>query len=109
MRLKPLITLVATLSVIFALTGTAYAQTNQDQGGTVVTAKASDSGNSIQAWECPAGYSCYYDGHGGTNRIWIAPSCGFFDLGHFNPPLNDRISSIYNRGGGSIQPYNWVG
>jgi hypothetical protein len=60
------------------------------------------------AWECTPGYSCYYDGHDGTNWIWNAPSCGFHNLGRMNPPLNDRISSIRNRGGGAIQPYNWT-
>jgi hypothetical protein len=53
--------------------------------------------------------SCYYDGINLTGKIWTAPGCGWFDLGRFSPPLNDRISSINNRGNGAIQPYNWTG
>src|SRR5690348_4540772 len=57
---------------------------------------------------CPNGYSCYYDYYE-SGKIWTAPSCGWFDLGRFSPPLNDRISSILNRGGGGVQGYNWTG
>ena len=64
---------------------------------------------STLSWECSSGYSCYYDGHYGVNRIWVAPSCGWFNLGAMNPPLNDRISSIRNLGGGDIDLYNWDG
>ncbi|MFF0312648.1 peptidase inhibitor family I36 protein [Streptosporangium sp. NPDC004379] len=60
------------------------------------------------AWDCSPGYSCYYDGGNGTNRIWVAPSGGkCFDLGQMG--LNDRISSIYNRGNGTVHLYNWIG
>jgi len=57
---------------------------------------------------CPNGYSCYYD-HWGYAKIWTAPSCGWFNLGTFVPPLNDRISSVVNRGNGAVQGYNWTG
>ena len=59
--------------------------------------------------DCPAGHSCYYDRPNGTGLLWIAPSCGFFDLGKMSPPKNDRIESIWNGGGAPVQPYNWVG
>lgn len=58
---------------------------------------------------CTIGHSCYYDGHNATLWMWDAPSCGSFDLGKFNPPLNDRISSIVNYGGGDVVVYNYVG
>ncbi len=58
---------------------------------------------------CPGGFSCYYDGSDGNGKIWTAPSCGFFDLGKMNPPLNDRISSIINLGGGAVTALDWSG
>jgi len=61
------------------------------------------------AWECPGGHSCYYDGYNGTYRFWVAPTPGFFNLGRFNPPQNDKLTSILNGGGGTIDLYNWVG
>ncbi|MCC5578590.1 peptidase inhibitor family I36 protein [Microtetraspora sp. AC03309] len=63
---------------------------------------------SALSWDCASGHSCYYDGANGVNRIWIAPSGGkCFNLGTMG--LNDRISSIYNRGNGAVHLYNWVG
>ncbi|MEU4541037.1 peptidase inhibitor family I36 protein [Streptosporangium sp. NPDC023825] len=63
---------------------------------------------SALAWECASGYSCYYDSANGVNRIWIAPSGGkCFDLGTMG--LNDRVSSVYNRGNGAVHLYNWLG
>src|SRR3954470_9781308 len=57
---------------------------------------------------CPSGYSCYYDQQHLARKIWTAPSCGFFDLGRFSPPINDRVSSIVNLGGGTVWAYNWT-
>ncbi|WP_166663986.1 hypothetical protein [Actinophytocola oryzae] len=59
--------------------------------------------------DCPAGHSCYYDGLNYVALLWVAPSCGFFDLGKMTPPKNDRIESIYNGGGAGVLPYNWGG
>jgi hypothetical protein len=63
----------------------------------------------ILAWECQGGYSCYYDGGGGNNRLWVAPGCGWHNLGEMNPPLNDRISSVRNLGSGAVKLYNYTG
>lgn len=82
---------VAALAAVFSLTGASAAQAG------------------VLAWDCPAGYSCYYDNKEGGNRIWIAPSAGCFDLGRMNPPLNDRISSVNNGGNGQVHLYNWEG
>ncbi|MFF8366887.1 peptidase inhibitor family I36 protein [Rhodococcus erythropolis] len=65
--------------------------------------------SSAASWNCTTGYSCYYDDTDGVNRFWVAPSCGWFDLGKMSPPLNDRMSSLYNRGNGAINLYNWTG
>jgi len=87
-------------------------------GGSVVSASAATpAATNVEApaahhaasyWECTQGYSCYYDGHGGANLMWVAPSCGWHNLGIMDPPLNDRISSVYNRGGGGIQAFDWT-
>lgn len=80
--------------------------------GSTAAQAAPASGTQIRAaaaTNCPSGYSCYYDGHDATTKIWTAPSCGWFDLGSFSPPLNDRISSIVNYGGGQVDAYNWSG
>src|SRR4051794_10953288 len=58
---------------------------------------------------CPAGVSCFYDNINLTKKIWQGPGCGFFNLGTMSPALNDKISSIWNRGTGALQPYNWTG
>jgi hypothetical protein len=63
-------------------------------------------------WGCPDGFSCYYDGEYGAGRKWVAPSCGFFNLGDphvVNPVFNDKITSINNDGNGDVRLYNWIG
>lgn len=37
------------------------------------------------------------------------PALGASNLGHRNPPFNDRISSVWNRGGDQVRLYNWTG
>jgi hypothetical protein len=72
---------------------------------------ASEGGHaSVQAWsDCPAGYSCYFTANEGGNPVWLAPSPGCFDLGQQSPAYNDRISSVWNRGGSTVNMYNWNG
>jgi hypothetical protein len=64
-------------------------------------------------WGCGDGFSCYYDGSFGGGRKWVAPSCGFFNLGDsrvVNPVFNDKITSINNASNhATITLYNWVG
>jgi hypothetical protein len=60
------------------------------------------------AWDCPGGYACFFDGSDGTYRFWIAPNPGFFDLGEFDPHINDRLTSVSNGGAGLIHLYDWV-
>jgi hypothetical protein len=59
------------------------------------------------AWECMAGYTCFYTEVGGGGGYWQAPGCGFWDLslGWYQ----DRIFSINNRGSGVASVYNWTG
>jgi hypothetical protein len=65
---------------------------------------------STLAWECDGGYSCYFDGANGTSRFWVAPRGGeFFDLGSFSPPQNDKMTSVWNGGGGDVDLYDWRG
>lgn len=78
-------------------------------GTAVAVASATPAIANYNPDSCPSGYSCYYDGPDLTSRIWTAPSCGWFDLGHFSPPLNDRVSSVYNRGTAPVWLYNWTG
>jgi hypothetical protein len=64
-------------------------------------------------WGCRDNYSCYYDGAYGGGRKWVAPSCGFFNLGDsrvVNPVFNDKITSITNgSSSATITLYNWQG
>jgi hypothetical protein len=53
---------------------------------------------------CPSGYSCYYDAPDATAKIWTAPGPGCYDLAG---SVRDRISSVINRGGGTVHLYNW--
>jgi hypothetical protein len=57
--------------------------------------------------DCRMGYSCYFQHEDGGTPVWVAPSAGCFDLGLENPPFNDRISSVLNRGNGLVTLYNW--
>ncbi|GCE00330.1 peptidase inhibitor family I36 protein [Embleya hyalina] len=58
---------------------------------------------------CTSGYSCYFSDTEGGGDLWYAPGPGCWNLGTWNPPFNDRISSVWNRGGGVVHMYNWVG
>lgn len=61
-------------------------------------------------WGCPGGSSCYYEHPNGQGRVWVAPSCGFYNLGQpsmVEPVFNDQISSIDNAGNGEVRLYNW--
>jgi hypothetical protein len=125
MRLRVMITVLAAL---FALVSSGGVAAGSPPGGTAVPLNNSslapghhDNNHyrrdlrmqpawvTIRDWDCSPGYSCYYDGRNGTGWRWVAPSCGWFDLGRMRPPFNDRISSIWNRGGGAIDLYNWDG
>nr|WP_042179576.1 peptidase inhibitor family I36 protein [Kibdelosporangium sp. MJ126-NF4]CEL13895.1 hypothetical protein [Kibdelosporangium sp. MJ126-NF4]CTQ88263.1 hypothetical protein [Kibdelosporangium sp. MJ126-NF4] len=57
----------------------------------------------ILAWECSAGFSCYYDGFNGITRIYVAPGPGCHNL-----PASavNKISSVNNRGGGTVRLYD---
>jgi hypothetical protein len=49
---------------------------------------------------CRNTVACFYDDHARTNLIWTlpgAPDCEIIDLRKINPPMNDRISAVYNR------------
>jgi hypothetical protein len=93
---------LAMLGVLTGAAGAAPAGQSGSAGGTHSGPARTDS-----IGDCPDGFSCYYDGYFEQGRIFIAPSCGFFDLGGYG--LNDRISEIINNGQGAVQPYNWDG
>ncbi|MET9230113.1 peptidoglycan DD-metalloendopeptidase family protein [Lentzea sp. NPDC003310] len=57
------------------------------------------------AWDCQAGYSCYYDGTDGQNKLFTAARCGTHDLR--GGIYQDRISSIANYGSGKVWVYVW--
>lgn len=48
-------------------------------------------------WDCPEGYSCYYDGFDGQNRLFRADRCGPHDLR--GGPYQNRINSVHNNNG----------
>jgi len=61
---------------------------------------------------CNAGHSCFYDSSYWTNLLWRAPACGSYNLGdsrQFNPPINDRLSSVDNNSPSVITLYDWRG
>ncbi|MCP2248063.1 peptidase inhibitor family I36 protein [Lentzea aerocolonigenes] len=62
---------------------------------------------SAAAWECAAGYSCYYDRTEGRDWLWNAPGCGWYNLEVNVPRLDNRISSIRNRGSGLVEVWRW--
>ncbi|MFD2416795.1 peptidase inhibitor family I36 protein [Amycolatopsis pigmentata] len=67
---------------------------------------------SAAADSCSAGHSCFYDNGNFTNLLWRAPACGSYNLGdsnQFNPPINDRISSVDNNSPSTITYYDWRG
>jgi hypothetical protein len=106
-RLRSIVVALAALAAVLALSSASLASAGQ--GGAVHQAGRVTLATFNRPSDCPVGHSCYYDGQNWAGLLWVAPSCGFFDLGKMNPPLNDRIESIYNGGGAPVQPYNWVG
>ncbi|GAB3907101.1 peptidase inhibitor family I36 protein [Kibdelosporangium lantanae] len=66
---------------------------------------------SATTWDsCKPHTSCYFSDSDGGGLIWTAPSSGRWDLRRdVNPPFNDQISSVWNRGGGPVRLYNWTG
>lgn len=56
-----------------------------------------------RAWECQPGFSCYYDSHYGENWLFNAGRCGEHNL--LGGIYQNRISSIYNRGNGTVRVY----
>jgi hypothetical protein len=105
--------LAAVTLSLAAFAAPAVANTDQSQqhqaaqSAGYIPTPVSDGDVGIQAWECPEGFSCYYDWYG-TGRIWIAPSCGWHNLGALNPPLHNRVSSIMNRGNGTVRLYDYI-
>ena len=69
-----------------------------------VTLSAAPAG-AAAAWDCAAGYSCYYDGTDGRDKLFTAARCGPHDLR--GGPYQDRISSIANYGSGKVKVYVW--
>ncbi|MFD0692270.1 peptidase inhibitor family I36 protein [Actinomadura fibrosa] len=59
------------------------------------------------AWDCQAGYSCYYTGLNGTGYRWRAPGCGWWYLD--GTLLQNNLYSIDNRGSGRVDVYNRIG
>ncbi|MEU4806334.1 peptidase inhibitor family I36 protein [Actinosynnema sp. NPDC023587] len=57
------------------------------------------------AWDCAAGYSCYYNGTDGRDKLFTAARCGTHDLR--GGPFQDKISSIANYGSGKVWVYVW--
>lgn len=90
----------AVLGMLGVLSGAAGAAPAGTSGPVSPTARTADVDG------CPDGFSCYYD-FPLARPMYIAPSCGFKNLGDLG--LNDRTSSIVNLGRGAIQPYNWDG
>jgi hypothetical protein len=60
---------------------------------------------------CMTNTACFYDDRGLTNIIWTvpgAPDCEIIDLRKLNPPINDRISAVYNRlESRNVELYAW--
>ncbi|MEU4427669.1 peptidase inhibitor family I36 protein [Actinoplanes sp. NPDC024001] len=62
------------------------------------------------AWDCPAGYSCYYTHLDGIGVRWVAPGCGDWHLDRGEQRrLQNSLYSIYNRGSGKVEVYNRTG
>lgn len=62
----------------------------------------------LDAWACPAGRICLYDGANGVNRIYSATDgCWFDNIGLQG--IGDRTSSVYNRTRHRVNLANWNG
>ncbi|MEV0260539.1 peptidase inhibitor family I36 protein [Streptomyces sp. NPDC050617] len=85
----------------------AFAATALALGATATSAPAATAASGYD--RCPSGSSCYFSNANGNGDMWRAPSSACFNLGTMNPPFNDRISSVWNRGGNVVHMYNWTG
>lgn len=68
-------------------------------------ASAAASANQALAWNCTAGYSCYFDGYNGTSKLFTAGRCGEHDLR--GGIYQNRINSVANYGNGTVWLYIW--
>ncbi|KUJ64903.1 hypothetical protein ACZ90_54120 [Streptomyces albus subsp. albus] len=57
----------------------------------------------IQSWACPDGVTCLFQSQGGTGWMWPVEHCGFNTL---PVDMRDKVSSVWNRGGGSADLYD---
>lgn len=52
---------------------------------------------------CSSGDTCLFDGRNGRARFWVAPDCGFWNLGTMRPRRDDRLTSIRNRSDSHVE------
>lgn len=78
--------------------------------GALTAAPAQASTTSDSSWgRCNKGNTCLFDGRDGRFKFWTAPDCGFYNLGEFDPPINDRLTSIRNPSEAYVELYDWDG
>lgn len=98
-RVKIIGVAAATLAVMLLGAQPAAAAPAQGAAATPAATRA--------AWDCAAGYSCYYDGTYGRNKLFTAARCGEHDFR--GGPYQDKISSIANYGSGRVDVWKWHG
>jgi hypothetical protein len=97
-----ILAIVAGVSVLAVALSTAPAAA-ADPAALTFSSKAATSYD-----DCPAGYSCYFDGLNGTGDFFYPNSgCGYIDL--LGTGWDNRISSIYNRGSSKVFVYTGRG
>ncbi|BBH67758.1 hypothetical protein ACTI_44430 [Actinoplanes sp. OR16] len=97
-----MLTLVACASVLAVALSTAPAAA-ADPTGLRMSSRAAAGYE-----DCPAGYSCYFDGLNGTGAfIYADHGCDYYDLA--GSGWDNRISSIYNRGSSKVFVYTGRG
>jgi len=57
------------------------------------------------AWDCTPGYSCYFDGFNGSNKLFTAARCGEHDLR--GGIYQNKINSVANYGSGTVYLDIW--
>jgi hypothetical protein len=99
---------VSTLAVALSATPAGAAANPASKTDTPTVSEQERHGTArAAAWDCRAGYSCYYTGLDGTGAKWEAPGCGTYYLD--GTQWQNNLYSIDNRGSGRVEVYNRIG
>ncbi|MFD5142812.1 peptidase inhibitor family I36 protein [Streptomyces sp. NPDC058401] len=97
--------LVSTLTLAPAAGASPVGTTPSGGSAVIQPIKVSDPQSVATVWDnCLHGQSCVFQNSNGGGLLWVVPSAGSFKLANYD--MNNRISSVWNRSGGTLSLYD---